>query len=81
MNSLLDFPCCFIASSTRTAISGGNEKVMVFVVRGMVTSCYRVLLKYSGIVGAVPIASGRVQQGREPLTVAMGHPKSPTMSG
>ena len=38
MNSLLDFPCCFIASSTRTTSSGGNEKVMVFVVRGMVTS-------------------------------------------
>ena len=57
MNSLLDFPCCFIASSTRTAISGGNEKVMVFVVRGMITSCYQVLLKYSGIVGAVSIAS------------------------
>ena len=37
-NSLLERPCCFIASSTRSAISGGNEKVMVLVVLGMIAS-------------------------------------------
>ena len=39
-DSLLERPCCFIASSTRSAISGGNEneKVMVLVVLGMIAS-------------------------------------------
>ena len=37
-NSLLERPYCFIASSTRSAISGGNEKVMVLVVLGVIAS-------------------------------------------
>ena len=48
-NSLLDRPCCFIASSTRSANSGGKEKVMVLVVRGVLTPRYRALLLHCAL--------------------------------
>ena len=32
----MDHPCYFITASTRSAMSGGSEKVMVLVVRDIV---------------------------------------------